>query len=193
VRLLVFDRTCRLSRIWSAGSRLYRRLGRIDAAQVVASWDEALAWLATHERVSEIQYWGHGKWGRALVGDESFDAASITGRHAGVLGVLRESLTDDALVWFRTCETFGAHAGHDFAQRLADTLGARIAGHTYVIAYHQSGLHGIAPGARPNWSVDEGLLEGDARDPQRARWSKPWSPHTITALTGTIPSAWFAR
>jgi hypothetical protein len=72
-------------------------------------------------------------------------------------------------------------------------LGARIAGHTYVIAYHQSGLHGIAPGARPNWSVDEGLLEGDARDPQRARWSKPWSPHTITALTGTIPSAWFAR
>jgi hypothetical protein len=193
VRLLVFDRTCRLSRIWSAGSRLYRRLGRVDAAQGVASWDEALAWLATHERVSEIQYWGHGKWGRALVGDESFDAASITGRHAGVLGALRERLTDDALVWFRTCETFGAHAGHDFAQRLADTLGARIAGHTYVIAYHQSGLHGIVPGARPNWAVDEGLLEGDARDPQRARWSKPWSPHTITALTGTIPPAWFAR
>jgi hypothetical protein len=193
VRLLVFDRTDPLSRVWSPGARLYRRLGRIDDARGVASWDEALAWLATHDRIDEIQYWGHGKWGRALAGDESFDADTIAGRHAGALAAVRERLTADALVWFRTCETFGAHAGHEFAQRLADTLGARIAGHTYVIAYHQSGLHGIVPGARPNWSVDEGLLEGDGRDPQRARWSKPWSPHTITALTGTIPPAWFAR
>lgn len=197
MRLLVYDRTCvrrrgRLSPIWRAGAALYRRLGRIDAAHGVASWDEALAWLAAHEQIEEIQYWGHGKWGRALVDDDALDAASLAGRHARGLAAVRERLAPGALVWLRTCEAFGAHAGHDFAQRLADTLGARVAGHTYVIAYHQSGLHGLSPGMRPDWSPEEGLLEGTAAAPERARWSKPWSPNTVTALTGAIPAAWFA-
>ena len=192
MRLLVFDRTDRLTPIWATGARLYRRLGRIDETRGVTSWDEALAWLASHEGIREIQYWGHGKWGRALVGDDSFDAASITGRHARVLAALRERLAG-ATMWFRTCETFGAHAGHDFAQRLADTLDARVAGHTFIIAFHQSGLHGLTPGMRPDWSADEGLREGSADDPRRARWSKPWATRTVTALTGTIPPEWFAR
>jgi len=198
VRLLVYDRTCvrdrgRLSPVWKLGAGLYQRLGRIDAARGVDSWGEAFTWLASHdEPIGEIQYWGHGKWGRALVDDDSFDAESLAGRHRAALAAIRERLAPDALVWFRTCETFGAHAGHDFAQRLADTLGARVAGHTYVIAYHQSGLHGLAPGSRPAWSPDEGLLEGSADDPQRARWSKPWAPNTVTALTGRIPVHWFS-
>lgn len=179
--------------MWKLGAGLYRRLGRIDAARGVDSWDDAFAWLASHaEPIREIQYWGHGKWGRALVDEDAFDARSLAGRHHAALAAIRERLAPDALVWFRTCETFGAHAGHDFAQRLADTLGARVAGHTYVIGYHQSGLHGLAPGMRPTWSPDEGLLEGSADDPQRARWSKPWAPNTITALTGRIPTRWFA-
>lgn len=178
----------RLSPIWAAGARLYRRLGRIDAAKGVASWDEALAWLATHETISELQYWGHGKWGCALVREDVLDAARIP-----QLAAVRARLAPDALVWFRTCETFGAHAGHDFAQRLADYLGARVAGHTYVIAFHQSGLHGLAPGARPDWSAEEGLIEGTPREPLRARWSKPWAPNTITALTGRVPARYFAR
>ncbi len=199
MRLLVFDRTCvrdrgRLSPVWSAGARLYRRLGRIDAALGVETWDQALAWLATTAApIREIQYWGHGKWGRAFVREDVLDAESLAGRHRPQLAAIRERLAPDALVWFRTCETFGAHAGHDFAQRLADLLGARVAGHTYVIGWHQSGLHGLAPGTRPDWSATEGLLEGTADDPQRARWSKPWSPNTINALTGYVPPAWFAR
>ena len=184
----------RLTPVWSAGSRLYRMLGRIDAAHGAADWDDAFAWLASHdEPIREIQYWGHGKWGRALVGEDSFDAASLAGRHAAALAAVRERLAPDALLWFRTCETFGAHAGHDFAQRLADTLGARVAGHTYIIAFQQSGLHGLAPGARPTWSPEEGLVEGTAEDPQRALWSKRRAPNTVTALTGSIPPAWFAR
>ena len=199
MRLLVYDKTCvrergRISPIWSLGARFYERLGRIDAATGVSSWSEAFDWLASHdEPIEEIQYWGHGKWGRALVDDDVFDATAITGAHRRALESVRERLAPDALVWFRTCETFGAHAGHDFAQRLADFLGARVAGHTYVIAFHQSGLHGLAPGMRPDWSVDEGLLEGTAHDPQRARWSKPWSPNTVTALTGRVPARYFAR
>lgn len=193
MRLLVYDRTDRLSPVWRSGSVLYRGLRRIDAAKGVASWDEAFAWLATHENIAEIQYWGHGKWGRGLVDRASFDAETLRGEHAAAIEAIRERLAPDALWWFRTCETFGAHAGHDFAQRLADTLGARVAGHTYVIAFQQSGLHGLAPGMRPDWSVDEGLALGTADDPKKALWSKRSAPNTITALTGAIPADWFAR
>jgi hypothetical protein len=95
-------------------------------------------------------------------------------------------------VWFRTCETFGAARGIDFARRLADHLGARVAGHTFVIGFHQSGLHGLAPGCAADWSGDEGLSEGKAEDPRRARSSSPWAPRTITCLTGRVPEEWFA-
>jgi Domain of unknown function (DUF4347) len=191
VRLLVYDRGDRLTRFWKPGAALYRRLGRIDATLGVDSWDQAFAWLAQHDEIREIQYWGHGKWGSALVGDDVFDAASLQGKHAKALAAIRERLVPDALWWFRTCETFGANAGHDFAQRVAETLDARVAGHTFIIGFHQSGLHGLAPGMRPDWSPAEGLLEGSAADPQRARWSKPWAPRTITALNGVIPANWF--
>jgi hypothetical protein len=193
VRLLVYDRTDRLTPIWAPGSRLYRMLGRIDAVHGATSWDDAFAWLASHdEPIHEIQYWGHGKWGRVLVGDDRFDAASLTGRHASGIAAIRERLAADALVWFRTCETFGAHAGQDFAQQLGDTLGARVAGHTYIIAFQQSGLHGLLPGTRPTWSPDEGIIEGTADDPRRASWSKRRAPNTVTALTRQVPPAWFS-
>lgn len=198
MRLLVYDRTCvrkrgRLTPIWKTGAALYRRLGRIDAVHGATSWDDALAWLASHDApIEEIQYWGHGKWGQAFVDEDALDAGALAGRHAAAVAAIRERLAPDALWWFRTCETFGAHAGHDFAQRFADTLGARVAGHTFIIGYHQSGLHGLTPGTRPDWPADEGLREGSPDEPRRARWSMPWSPRTVTALTAAVPSAWFA-
>ena len=198
MRVVVYDKTCvttrgRLSPIWAAGARLYRGVGRIDAVYGVASWDEALTWLATHkEPLREIQYWGHGKWGNALVGEDVFDATALTERRAQ-LEAVRERLAPDALVWFRTCQTLGAKRGIDFAERLGDFLGARVAGHTYIIAFHQSGLHALAPGSRADWAPDEGLREGTPDDPQRAKWSRPWLPRTITALTGAIPANWITR
>ncbi|CAN5909807.1 hypothetical protein BH11MYX3_BH11MYX3_42800 [soil metagenome] len=201
MRVLVYDKTCvrsgnRLSIAWTAGSGLYRALGRIDASHGVASWGEALAWLATIDQpIEELQYWGHGKWGGALVDDELLDVRSL-GRdhqHRAGLDVLRGKLAPDALIWFRTCETFGARAGITFAEQLADFLGARVAGHTYVIAFQQSGLHGLAPGTRADWSPEEGLVEGTPEHPRRARWSHRSAPHTITALSGRIPVEWFAR
>jgi hypothetical protein len=196
-RLLVFDRTCpRLSIAWRAGARLYRARGRIDAACGVGSWEGGLGWLAGwHAPIAEIQYWGHGHWGSALVDrDDVLDASALSPGHAlhAALEAVRERLAPDALIWFRTCETFGATAGHDFAMRLADWTGARVAGHTHVIGFHQSGLHGLAPGARPSWSASEGLARGTADAPERAKTSWPWSPHTITCLDGTVPDAWFA-
>ena len=196
MRLLVYDRTCRyLSHAWRAGARLYRGQRRVDAAYGATSWPDALAWLAAARApIDQLQYWGHGRWGRVLLGDDVLDAGALAPGHAHRAGLdaLRERLAPDALVWLRTCETFGARAGQDFASRLADDLGARVAGHTRVIGFHQSGLHGLAPGARPGWAADEGLAEGTPDAPVRARRSHPLAPHTITCLHGAVPAPWFS-
>lgn len=196
LRLLVFDRTApRLRHAWRAGSYLYRSLGRVDAAFGAASWDEALAWLArAREPIGKIQYWGHGKWGRVLVASDSLDASALRPRHrhCASLEAIRERLAPGAIVWFRTCEAFGAEAGRDFAMRWADWLGRPVAGHTYVIGAVQSGLHGLLPGHAPDWPTDEGLAEGTPASPRRAKWSTGGSPHTITCFDGRVPPGWFA-
>jgi hypothetical protein len=200
MRTLIYDRTCMwhggaLSHAWAAGSRLYRALGRIDAARGVASWDEAFGWLAElRAPIDEVQYWGHGKWGCALVDRDVLDEAALTRAHPlhTGLGALRDRMARGALLWFRTCETFGAQRGIAFAERLADFLGARVAGHTFVIGFHQSGLHGLAPGARGDWSPEEGLAAGSVEAPERAKRSRPWAPRTVTCLTPSVPPEWFA-
>ncbi|MFT3699410.1 MAG: hypothetical protein QM831_40050 [Kofleriaceae bacterium] len=183
MRVVVFDNVDRLSILWRNGVRLYRRLGHIDAFLGVSNWSEAFAWLQSLDRIDELQYWGHGKWGLAYAGDDVWDASTK----------VELPLGPDPLIWFRTCETFGAHAGHAFARSLADQTGARVAGHTHIIGVNQSGLHGLMPGATPDWSVDEGLLEGTPEAPERARRSAPWRTHTITFMTPRVPEAWFSR
>ena len=199
MRLIVYDRTCvtrggGLSIPWALGARVYRGLGRASAIAGVASWSEAHdAMLAQPAPISDLQFWGHGKWGCAFVREDVLDARALAESHPlyGRLRALRDQLAPDALVWFRTCETFGAHRGHDFARRLADFLGRRVAGHTYVIGFHQSGLHGLLPGARPDWAADEGLARGSAESPERAKRSRPWAPRTLTALASAVPASWF--
>jgi hypothetical protein len=196
VRVVLYDRTCLVRRgfltsAWATGTGLYRAAGRIDAARGVTSWADALAYLAALPApITELQYWGHGKWGCALIADDVLDATAIA---AGRLAALRTHLAPNALIWFRTCETFGAAAGIDFAERLADYLGARVAGHTYVIGFHQSGLHGLHPGMRADWSATEGLAEGSAEAPARAHGSHRRAPRTITCLTGAVPASWLAQ
>lgn len=204
LRLMVYDKTCRrfgigLSTAWGAGSFLYRGLGRLDGSFGAASWEDALAWLASYlpdRPIGEIQYWGHGRWGRVLVDHHALDASALGEGHPlhARLSAVRERLVPggDALVWLRTCEAFGAEVGHDFAMRLADGLGARVAGHTFVIGPLQSGLHGLRPGHTPDWSPLEGIAEGTASAPVRAEISLPGAPRTITCFDGAVPEDWFA-
>lgn len=199
MRVLIYDRTCvstggGLSIPWAAGAGLYRALRRIDRSLGVASWAEAFVWLATlGEPISEIQYWGHGKWGSAYVGADRFAATSLLRDHVHrpLLDAVRTRLLPDALVWFRTCETVGAHAGIELAETLADFLGARVAGHTHVIGFHQSGLHGLAPGQRATWSPAEGIAEGTPEAPVRAAWSRRRAPNTVTCFAGRVPAQFF--
>ena len=120
-RLMVYDRTCAglwglpgLTASWRVGGVLYRALGRLDAWHGVASWPEALDWLlerSEHQRISEVQYWGHGTWGCILVDRQPLDVRALVPGHAwhARLQALRERLVPGggALWWFRTCETFG--------------------------------------------------------------------------------------
>lgn len=204
LRLMAFDRTCvsygvGLSTAWGTGSLLYRALGRLDGARGVTTWAEALRWIATFapdRPIGEVQYWGHGRWGRAYVGGDRLDASAFGPSHPlrRDLDAIRERLLPDgrSLVWLRTCEVFGARAGHDFATRLADCLAARVAGHTHIIGLLQSGLHGLRPGHVPDWSAAEGIAVGTPEAPERACHSLPTSPHTITCFTGAVPEDWFA-
>jgi hypothetical protein len=204
LRLLVFDRTCvgraarpGLSDAWNAGRVVYQSLGRIDDAYGASSWTDALEWLvarshATGRAIGEVQYWGHGRRGRALVADDVLDARSLHpgGTHFQRLGALRACFAATAGGWwFRTCETLGGTAGHAFARAWCDTMEQRVAGHTHVIGFWQSGLHTLRPGAAPAWSVTEGLR--DVHDEAAvALGSSPLLPHTIQCLRGTIPRGW---
>jgi hypothetical protein len=198
LRLLVYDATQRsrspraLGLAWQAGSYLYGGLGRIDASYGASGWEDAFEFLATWgagRTIGELQFWGHGKWGRALIDGESFDRRTLSELHPlfSRVAAFRERLEPGALVWFRTCETLGAQAGQDFARALADHLGARIAGHTYVIGFFQSGLHSLSPGAPPSWSPSEGIASGSPDRPERAFSSGPSRPNTITCLNGVVP------
>lgn len=208
LRLMVYDRTCvgerapvGLSTAWEAGSVLYRGLGRLDGTFGATSWAEAFDWLARYEPsrpIAEIQYWGHGQWGRALVDRDVLDARAFVPGHPlePRIAAVRERLArgegEEALFWLRTCEAFGADAGHDFARRLADALDARVAGHTFIIGAIQSGLRGLRPGHAPDWSASEGIAEGTPDKPLRAHGSGIRRPRTITCLRGDVPGDWFA-
>ncbi len=201
LRLMVFDRTARgpfwpgLSTAWRTGGWIYEHvLRRFDAYHGVSSWPEAFTWIAAQDParpIAEIQYWGHGNWGGARVGGEIFDIRGLSSVHPyrPLIDAIRARLLPGAasLFWFRTCETFGADVGQQFARALADRLAARTAGHTFEIGTWQSGLHSLGPGETPSWPADEGLHAGSPSAPLVARPSRPWLVHTISCLHGRIP------
>lgn len=193
LRLLVYDADAGgLSFAWATGARWYRARGWLDRAKGAESWEEALEFLETtvpSRKVSEIQFWGHGKWGDARFGDERLELASLARGHPHGERLRRVAARFDAgaVLWFRSCETLGASSGQAFAQALAGELGCTVAGHTYVIDLLQSGLHALRPGGAPDWDPEEGLAEGSAERPLRALRSSPSAPRTITCFDGRLP------
>jgi len=206
LRLMLYDRTCvgpwyrpmpGLTHAWWVGGKLFSSLRRFDGWFGIASWEEGFERLATFapdRPIAEVQYWGHGKWGQARAGDQVFGRAALSrgsSLHAGLRRVAGRMLPlEQGTWWFRTCETFGARAGQDFARGLADELGCRIAGHTYIIGPIQSGLHTLQPGADASWPDDEGLRLGDPMNPQHAYWSRFSAPNTITCFHHSIPAGY---
>jgi hypothetical protein len=200
LRLLAYDATCKggtwapgLSTAWGAGAALYRGLGRLDAASGVASWSEALGFLASHEpdaALEEVQFWGHGRFGCVFVGKERLGVEELaSSAHAEALDAIAARLARARapLVWLRTCEAFGGPSGHAFARALSRRLGCRVAGHTHVIGVLQSGLVALAPGDEPAWPATMGL--GPLGEEGPGLPSSPREPSTVHFLTGRLPAA----
>lgn len=204
LRLMVYDRTCTgrpflpgLTHAWASGAWLYRALGRFDAHHGAHDWADALAWLgdvAPERRIGEIQYWGHGKWGNALIDRVGLgiDALEPAHEHFASLSRIRARMLPAGASswWFRTCELFGAEAGHAFARGWSEFFDATAAGHTFIIGHWQSGLHSLRPGETPAWSTSEGLAEGTPEKPARAHWSSRGAPNTVSFLSGRVPSGY---
>ncbi len=195
LRLLIYDDTCRsewkfagLTHTWILGERLYKILNRFDDSRAVSSWAEAFNWLShirSDEWISEVQYWGHGKWGSARVGQDVFDIRAFESRHPlyPLIHAFGDRLRPESLFWFRTCETFGGLAGHRFAKACVSNWHCRVAGHTHIIGPWQSGLHILSPGEETTWSVTAGIKIGSALKPEKALLSMPWRENTRFCLS----------
>jgi hypothetical protein len=185
-----------LSPVWRAGTALYRMRGHADAWLAATSWPEALGWAASvaeqqGRAITSVQAWGHGSWGRVLIGNGSLDRAGLMPRQAlaPALDRLRDALSPEALVWLRCCSTFGHREGRSFARGLAERLRCRVAAHTHIIGYWQSGAHSLRPGEEPAWDPDEGVrFEGG--NAAGALGSSPFAPNTVSCLRAELPGGY---
>lgn len=175
---------------WTAGGKLYKLFRNVDHFIGVSSWEEAFEWLNTvapGQKIKQIQFWGHGSPGKVWINGKSLsrfvkNPASAYHEHALEL---KKRLTEDSTIWFRSCAVFSRQEGHDFAKDMSTFFNCKIAAHTYIVAFFQSGLHSLKPGQTPSWSITEGVnLDG------KTLWSRINSPNTIICLQGVVPSDW---
>ena len=183
-----------LTRWWRLGALLHRGALRSSGSLGASTWDEALAWAVAQAEtrgapIAELQAWGHGGWGYMGMGTTRLDVGTVApgGALAARIEALSHVLAPGALVWLRCCSAFGNERGRVFAERLADRVGARVAGHTYVIGVWQSGTHSLAPGEHPRWPSGEGIEPGAT---PRALISTPSAPRTLTCLRPGLPAGW---
>lgn len=173
MKIILFDKTSRdiPGFAWAIGSFRpgWTRIG-------AKSWDEAMTEIADdrYGMISQLQLWGHARPGEPLIAGES-----IPSRFSAVL---RTAVTPDSLVWFRSCSVFFGAKGRIFAERTANELGCRIAGHTHVIGPWQSGLYSLRPGVAPTWDVGNGDWMN-----LKSGWREP---RTIFCTRMAVPGGW---
>lgn len=175
---------------WITGGKFYKMFRGVEHHDGFLSWTEALKWILSVEpdrKINSIQFWGHGSPGRVWINEEFLSVRSVlaSSSHRDLLLQLKNRLTKDSVVWFRSCNVFSGKEGHLFANTFARFLNCTIASHTYIVGPWQSGLHTIKPGEQPSWSEEEGFDKNGEK-----LWSMPWSPNTIFCLTGKIPEGW---
>lgn len=122
------------------------------------------------------------------LGKTRLDGDALRPNHelAPALDALRGCLAGpDALFWLRCCSAFG-HTGRSFAQDLAARLGCKVAGHTHIIGFWQSGTHSLRPGEAPGWDPREGV-RFQGRAATAALWSSVDAPNTLSCLSMGLP------
>ena len=114
-----------------------------DAVLGATSWFEAIAWANKFDRITWLQYWGHGSNGAVYLNDETLKPTD--------LAILKGKFTPEAYVWFRSCSTFNTLWGRDFAKAARRHTGVTVAGHTRIIGLTQPGLQVLTPGGTADW------------------------------------------
>jgi hypothetical protein len=144
-------------------NRLHRLVSRlwpatpIDALSVPDAVEKVLARLGPRDRIRTIQFWGHGRPGAMCVGDEELQMESFAADHPhfAALSQLLPYLADDAVLWFRGCQTFAGRDGKNFASRAVAFFGRhiRVVGQTRLIGYNLDwgGAVWLWPKQSPNW------------------------------------------
>lgn len=201
LRLLIYDSTCLgskpylpgLTHSWIAGKHLYQITRPFHRSFGASSWHDALQFLATIAplyTIEEIQFWGHGKWGRVMINGSPLDTSALLPDHPyfpWLAAIKARIASPSSLWWFRTCETFGALSGIDFATQWAAFFQCRVAGHTQIIGPWQAGLHAIEAGQTPFWSPSNGLIKGTPEAPTASAYSRLWHPRVISCLQPNLP------
>lgn len=163
---------------WFVAAHVQKLFGKVDVVKGFTSWNEMCHWLVHCEiqLFSSIQYWGHGSPGNVWMNGQPLQKEELL--------QLRNKLSAQSVLWFRTCSTFQGARGQKFASYLANNLDCIIAGHTRIIGLLQGGLHTITPRTMPSWSVDEG---------EPKSWLPSylvWGPNTIICFATRIPKGW---
>lgn len=163
---------------WFLGCWIQKLFGKVDKYYGTTSGADAIEWLCKQPGTfTSIQYWGHGSPGSVWVSQKLLHIPSFV--------VLKDKVTPETVIWFRTCSTFQGASGHTFSKILSNLLNCIVAGHTRIIGPVQGGLHTRKPGTDPSWPVEEGELP-------KSWWPShlTWGPHSIFCLTTKIPDGW---
>jgi hypothetical protein len=182
MRVFVYDDTQGwLSTTFLFGSALRSLRPGKDVILKIRSWDEMIEMLKLarekHGPAERVEYWGHGASGGVQCNDKWLWGPTMRGsntvpRVCAVLDEVRHILRDEnALWWWRTCNTFWGEAGRAFAEMCVDSLGCKTAGFTRVIGPWQSELRIAEPGAKPSW------------DDAGGGWSWPWHRDAVFCLS----------
>jgi hypothetical protein len=179
VRVLLYDKTDKLTPFWAMG----RILSRWDAVIPATSWDDATEKLwDVPEPVTHLQFWGHGTAGSPVINGSKLGLALQLRNFANAA-----RFTEDSVVWWRACNVFHGEEGHRFARQFAAVAGCSHVGHTRVVSapwpIYQSGGHGLRLGKEPHWSK----TEGDGR----RGGSGPRMPNTCLVTRMTVPESWW--
>lgn len=186
MRIIIFDKKPGpgidqwfLMLTWLVGSYIQKLFGVADVVKGFSSWDEVSSWLQTlnAEKISSIQYWGHGSPGKVWM-------AQKTMPHS-LFQPIKEKLSSDSIIWFRTCSTLQGQKGYDLSKHLANSLNCIIAGHTRIIGLLQGGLHTRKPNEEPSWPINEAEFKSSVIP----SWLK-WGNNTITCFHTKIPKGW---
>jgi len=164
---------------WAVGS--YRPgWTRVGARTWHESIKKLLDAVPPGTRVKELQIWGHGQPGEPM-----FNGLTAPPMFWNRLTTI---VMADSLVWFRSCSVFFGRKGQAFAERMANELGCRVAGHTRIIGPWQSGLCSLSPNGKQPFFAQDGYrwLAEDWRKNTSARRE----PRTIFCARMAVPEAW---